>query len=333
MAVSLESSPICLLKNQSPSMNSSSSPLLSPTSDKEFWSALRNRVDTLLENRKLDYAFTATDQVSGVADIENSKRLKKEDCLLLLRGFDSISSSLSQLTGNLDTAVNGARELAKSSFTEAFQSDIGEPAGDEKEENKRGVKRKTSSDESSLDGENHEQKETAQSLKIGKLKKAKNLAFSLATKAATLARELKSVKSDLCFMQDRCSMLEEENRRLREGYAKGTRPEEDDLVRLQLEALLAEKFRLANENANLTRENECLHQLVEYHQHTSQGLSTSYEQFINGTCLDFSSPTPTIDEEYDDEEYGDKEAPVTPRTDMHGLSTSLDGWLRDEQQR
>ena len=48
-------------------------------------------------------------------------------------------------------------------------------------------------------------------------------------------------------MQERCALLEEENRRLRDGMDKGLRPEEDDLVRLQLEALLAEKSRLANE--------------------------------------------------------------------------------------
>ena len=41
-------------------------------------------------------------------------------------------------------------------------------------------------------------------------------------------------------------------------------------MRLQLEALLGEKSRLANDNANLTRENQCLRQLVEYHQLTSQ---------------------------------------------------------------
>ncbi|XP_071927150.1 uncharacterized protein [Coffea arabica] len=75
----------------------------------------------------------------------------------------------------------------------------------------------------------------------GNLSKAKNLAISMATKAGALARELKSIKSDLCFMQERCTLLEEENRRLRDGYSKGIRPEEDDLVRLQLEALLAEK--------------------------------------------------------------------------------------------
>jgi len=55
----------------------------------------------------------------------------------------------------------------------------------------------------------------------------------MASKAASLARELKSLKSDLCFMQERCGLLEEENRRLRDGFAKGVRPEEDDLVRNQ----------------------------------------------------------------------------------------------------
>lgn len=56
------------------------------------------------------------------------------------------------------------------------------------------------------------------------------LAISMATKAGALARELKSIKSDLCFMQERCNLLEEENRRLRDGIAKGIRQEEDDLV-------------------------------------------------------------------------------------------------------
>ena len=56
------------------------------------------------------------------------------------------------------------------------------------------------------------------------------LAISMVTKAASLARDLKSIKSDLCFMQERCGLLEEENRRLRDGFTKGIRPEEDDLV-------------------------------------------------------------------------------------------------------
>lgn len=32
-------------------------------------------------------------------------------------------------------------------------------------------------------------------------------------------------------MQERCSLLEEENKKLRDGFGKGMRPEEDDLVR------------------------------------------------------------------------------------------------------
>lgn len=54
----------------------------------------------------------------------------------------------------------------------------------------------------------------------------------MAKKATSIARELKSVKSDLSFLQERCSLLEEENRRLRDGFTKGIRPEEDDLVYL-----------------------------------------------------------------------------------------------------
>ncbi|PIA30769.1 hypothetical protein AQUCO_05400105v1 [Aquilegia coerulea] len=341
MAVSLESpSPSNFQKDHSISMisSSSSSSLFSPSSEKRFWSALRNRVDTLLENRKLDETFIASDlsfqASSGIEEAENSKRLRKEDCLLLLKGFDSIASSLSQLNNNLDTAVNGARELAKSSLTEALDNDMEKAVGVEGL-NKRGLKRKTSSCESLKDQEDDKPKENEDSLKMGKLKKAKNLAVSMANKAASLARELKSIKSDLCFMQERCSLLEEENRRLREGCQKGMRPEEDDLVRLQLEALLAEKSRLATENANLTRENECLHQLVEYHQLTSQeDLSASYEQAVNGMCLDFSSPPPTIAEEADCEgDDSDDDTSQTPRTDMYGLSTSLDGWLSEEQHR
>lgn len=56
------------------------------------------------------------------------------------------------------------------------------------------------------------------------------LAISMATKAATLARELKSIRSDLSFVQERCGLLEEENRKLRDGMAKGITPDDDDLV-------------------------------------------------------------------------------------------------------
>ncbi|VAH41230.1 unnamed protein product [Triticum turgidum subsp. durum] len=135
------------------------------------------------------------------------------------------------------------------------------------------------------------------------------LAVSMAGRAANLARELTTIKSELRFMQERCGLLEEENRRLRDGYddgGAGAAPEEDDLVRLQLEALLAEKSRLAQENANLARENQSLVQLVEYHQLTAQEeeeeedhlLTASYEEAVmQGMRLDFSSPLGKLDGE------------------------------------
>ncbi|GKA76838.1 hypothetical protein Tco_0783299, partial [Tanacetum coccineum] len=82
---------------QSPSQDSTfKGAMISPVSDKHFWSVLRNRIDTLLENQK-----------GQVLDGDGRDRVKrlKEDSMLLLRGFDSVSSSLSQLSNNLDHAL------------------------------------------------------------------------------------------------------------------------------------------------------------------------------------------------------------------------------------
>ncbi|CAL5353805.1 unnamed protein product [Camellia sinensis] len=333
MAVSVESStPENILNKESTTSLMSSCPMFSPSSDKRFWSALRSRIDTILENRKpFDPSFS-TQMNSG--EPERAKRMR-EDSLLLLRGFDSVACSLSQLSKNLDNALQGARDLARPpTITDIYHSalekaknreeeaeEAKEEEEEESEEGKRVLKRKFDAQQGD------DLKESEKSPKEeGNFKKAKNLAISMATKATSLARELKSIKSDFCFMQERCALLEEENRRLRDGFAKGIRPEEDDLVRLQLEALLAEKSRLANENANLTRENQCLNQLVEYHQLTSQDLSSSYE-YIRGLCLDFSSPPPPIPEEGDG-----NEVPKTPQMDVFGLCTSLDEYYDGEEQ-
>jgi hypothetical protein len=90
-------------------------------------------------------------------------------------------------------------------------------------------------------------------------------------------------------------------------------------VRLQLEALLAEKSRLAQENANLTRENQSLMQLVEYHQLTSQDLDESYEEVMQGMRLDFSSPLGRIDS--GDEEGECDGVPATPTDKLEVLSS------------
>uniref|UniRef100_A0A0D9W2U9 Uncharacterized protein n=1 Tax=Leersia perrieri TaxID=77586 RepID=A0A0D9W2U9_9ORYZ len=143
----------------------------------------------------------------------------------------------------------------------------------------------------------------------------------MAGRASALARELKNIKSELHFMQERCGLLEEENKRLREGYDNGVPPEEDDLVRLQLEALLAEKSRLAQENANLSRENQSLIQLVEYHQLTSQDLTESYEDVMQGMRLDFSSPLGKIDSD-EEGEYENRGVAVIPADKLEVLGSS-----------
>ncbi|KAI9180023.1 hypothetical protein LWI28_000394 [Acer negundo] len=334
MAASVDTqSPAHLDEDSTSFMGVCASPLYSPSSDKRLWSNLRGRIDSILEDRnsrasdgqkQLDFDPSLPTR-DNVRKSDRAKRLK-EDSLLLLKGFDSIAHTLSQLSNNLDNALQGARGLAEPpTLNEIFQTNLNKSEGLEQnqQETNKGLKRKFESNESSDDqGEEDSHKEKDKRM----MKKAKNLAISMATKAASLARELKSLKSDLCFVQERCTLLDEENRRLRDGFDKGIRPEEDDLVRLQLEALLAEKSRLANENANLIRENQCLHQLVEYHQITSQDLSASYEEVIRGMCLDFSSP------ENVDGDNAAFESLQTPRKNIIGLSTSLDDCFQQEQQ-
>ncbi|KAE9463887.1 hypothetical protein C3L33_04101, partial [Rhododendron williamsianum] len=321
MAVSLEeesSTPDNLNKESTSRTNSS--PMISPASDKRFWSALRSRIDAILENRKpFDPSLPAKLNAGGS---DRAKRMK-EDSLLLLKARDlSRPPTLTEI-------YQSAMEKAKSTEKEPEKSK--EEEEEESDEGKRGQKRKFEEQ-----GDDSLQENEKRPIEKGKLNKAKNLAISMATKATSLARELRSIKSDLCFVQERCAILEEENRRLRDGFSKGIRPEEDDLVRLQLEALLFEKSRLANENANLTRENQCLHQVVEYHQITSQDLSppaSYYEHVVRGMCLDFSSPSPAIPEEEEEREGEDgDEVSRMPRRDVFGLCNYLDECYDEEQQ-
>ncbi|KAL3632465.1 hypothetical protein CASFOL_025449 [Castilleja foliolosa] len=59
---------------------------------------------------------------------------------------------------------------------------------------------------------------------------------------------------------------------LREAREKGVFPADDDMIRLQLETLLAEKAWLANENSIYARENRFLREIVEYHQLAMQDV-------------------------------------------------------------
>ncbi|KAF5744430.1 hypothetical protein HS088_TW07G00001 [Tripterygium wilfordii] len=138
------------------------------------------------------------------------------------------------------------------------------------------------------------QMETNQELQ---LKASRDVAMAMAAKAKLLLRELKTVKADLAFAKERCAQLEEENRFLRENRQQGDSPEDDDLVRLQLETLLAEKARLAHENSIYARENRFLREVVEYHQLTMQDvvyLDEGTEEVTEVYPIKVVSNTPSI---------------------------------------
>ncbi|KAM7253629.1 hypothetical protein ACFE04_021783 [Oxalis oulophora] len=94
--------------------------MFSPSSDKRFWSTLRSRVDSLIEDRNKSESV----QVDVRVETEMSKRLK-EDSTLLLKGFDSVAQTLSLLSNNIDNALQGIRDLAKPpTLTEIFHSKV-----------------------------------------------------------------------------------------------------------------------------------------------------------------------------------------------------------------
>ncbi|XP_039837818.1 uncharacterized protein LOC120698333 [Panicum virgatum] len=100
------------------------------------------------------------------------------------------------------------------------------------------------------------------------IKASRDVANAMAAKVKLLQRELKTLKADLAFSKERCAQLEEENRQLRDGNHDA----DEDMIRQQLETLLAEKARLANENTLYARENRFLREIVEYHQLNMQDV-------------------------------------------------------------
>ncbi|XP_038901686.1 uncharacterized protein LOC120088449 [Benincasa hispida] len=128
---------------------------------------------------------------------------------------------------------------------------------------------------STMDSQTQPQTQTQTQTQTGlelQLKASRDVAMAMAAKAKLLLRELKTVKADFAFAKERCAQLEEENKILRENRERGNNLEDDDLIRLQLETLLAEKARLAHENSVYARENRFLREIVEYHQLTMQDV-------------------------------------------------------------
>ncbi|XP_075081692.1 uncharacterized protein LOC107785543 [Nicotiana tabacum] len=203
--------------------------------------------------------------------ISEPKFSRKVDNPKLRKGLDALTSSLNHIGDTIGNALEEGRTIVENKTTDIIQ-----------ETRKLQIRRK---------GTNFEEQNHVSSLHSAwqqssrqttqphtqtnhedQLKASRDVAMANAAKAKLLLRELKTVKAYLAFAKLRCSQLGEENKVLRESCEKGDNPAVDDMIRLQLETLLAEKARLAHENSVYARENRFLREIVEYHQLTMQDI-------------------------------------------------------------
>ncbi|CAK8542190.1 unnamed protein product [Lathyrus sativus] len=230
---------------------------------------------------------------------ESNKRM---DNASIRKGLDAITISLNNLGDTFEKAYEDGKTIVESK-TADLRSQI-RRKGD------------GTSQASSIRNPWQQSDQTqSNSPRESQLKASRDVALATAAKAKLLLRELKTVKADLAFAKARCAQLEEENKLLREreGSDKGLIRDDDDLIRLQMETLLAEKSRLANENETYSRENRFLREIVEYHQLTMQDVvqldegmedvAELYPSAVNGITRLLSgspqslSPTPTSPDE------------------------------------
>ncbi|XP_019186650.1 PREDICTED: uncharacterized protein LOC109181355 isoform X2 [Ipomoea nil] len=247
-----------------------------------FWGVLARKAKAILDDDNMSRQFETptvsppkASQTSQYHDFHKPFQPsdgRKMENPAIRKGLDALTSSLNQFGGSLGTAFEEGRNIIENKTSDIIQ-----------ETRKVQIRRKGSD----LDEENQVYSVRSQWQQVSpqpshqmqiqtnpedQLKASRDVAMATAAKAKLLVRELKTVKADLTFAKQRCSQLEDENRILREAREKGGNPADDDMIRLQLETLLAEKARLANENAVYARENHFLREIVEYHQLTMQDV-------------------------------------------------------------
>ncbi|CAH1418662.1 unnamed protein product [Lactuca virosa] len=215
-------------------------------------------------------SFSTSNQFNGI-QFEHSKKMEAPP-RLKIHGLDRLTScSLNQ---------------------------IGETIGNALEEGNRKSMRDMKSDEELMQelmqmrrgrGKNNEGKKVQMDPET-QLKVSRDVAIATAAKAKVLLRELKRVKADLDSAKKRCSELEEENKMLREGdHPAHAHDDDDDMIRIQLETLLAEKGRLAHDNSVYARENRHLREIIEYHQLSMQDL-VYWDDVTQEVQIDLSTP-------------------------------------------
>nr|XP_043636380.1 uncharacterized protein LOC122607470 [Erigeron canadensis] len=242
-----------------------------------FWGVLARKAKSILDDDEAPRRFNTpgslkTETVSTSNQVEHRyesfENSRKIDNPKLRKGLDRLASSLNQIGGSIGNAFEEGRTIVDKKTQGIIQ-----------ETRKLQSRRKGTTDEPNeffgLQDPLQEPRrlsEQEQTNQENQIKASRDVAIATAAKAKLLLRELKTLKADLAFAKDRSSQLEEENKMLREALEKGEHPTDDDMIRLQLESLLAEKARLANENSIYARENRFLREIVEYHQLTMQDV-------------------------------------------------------------
>ncbi|KAG8377154.1 hypothetical protein BUALT_Bualt09G0139000 [Buddleja alternifolia] len=236
-----------------------------------FWGVLARKAKAILDDddnhsEYLIHTMPEEDMFHPfrVEQVDISKKMENPT---LRKGLDALTSSMNRIGGTIGNAFEEGRSIVENKTADFIQ-----------ETRKIQIRRKGSNSEeqnfgSDANGPWPQSTQTQnQTSHEDQLKASRDVAMATAAKAKLLLRELKTVKADLAFAKQRCSQLEEENKILREAREKGVNPADDDMIRLQLETLLAEKARLAHENSVYARENRFLREIVEYHQLTMQDV-------------------------------------------------------------
>ncbi|KAI3447868.1 hypothetical protein Pfo_004533 [Paulownia fortunei] len=233
-----------------------------------FWGVLARKAKAILEDDNVPYQSEYHSQTrpemlyysKGFDQVETSKKM---DNPTLRKGLDALTSSMNRIGDTIGNALEEGRTIVETKTADFIQ-----------ETRKIQIRRKGINEGNNLVSGAHGplQQSLNQTSHEDQLKASRDVAMATAAKAKLLLRELKTVKADLAFAKERCSQLEEENKILREAREKGVNPADDDMIRLQLETLLAEKARLAHENSVYARENRFLREIVEYHQLTMQDV-------------------------------------------------------------
>ncbi|WCJ27881.1 hypothetical protein M5689_009602 [Euphorbia peplus] len=244
--------------------------------NKGFWGVLAKKAKSILEDDNLSQQLEAAPvrsrfQMSETPVDGQSPRSsfsqegsKKMDSPTFRKGFDKLTSSLNQIGDSFEKVFEESLIIMenKTAKLQIRRKGNGLEAQNQASSTSSSWQQPMMQPKLPENKMNHETQ----------LKASRDVAMATATKAKLLIRELKTVKADLAFEKLRCSQLEEENKILREGREKGGNAADDDLIRLQLETLLAEKARLAHENSIFSRENRFLREIVEYHQLTMQDV-------------------------------------------------------------